>query len=131
MAKAIHMMLRVTDEARAVDFYRKAFALEVADRFDLPDFTLVYLRNPAADFEIEFTINKGRSEPYVLGNGYGHLAFAVDDLEGVHRRFLGEGLAPKDIKQLKLGEQVLGRFFFIADPDGYQIEVLQRAGRFR
>lgn len=131
MAKAIHIMLRVLDEARAVDFYRKAFALDVADRFDFPDFTLVYLRNHDAGFELELTVNKGRTEPYAAGNGYGHLAFAVDDLDGVRERLDREGLNPKDIKELKHGGAVLGRFFFIADPDGYQIEVLQKAGRFR
>ena len=50
MAKAIHMMVRVLEEARSVDFYRKAFGLDVADRIDFPDFTLIYLRNPEADF---------------------------------------------------------------------------------
>lgn len=131
MAKAIHMMLRVRDEARAVEFYKKAFALDVADRVDFPDFTLVYLRNEEADFELELTINKGRAEPYVTGDGYGHLAFVVDDLEAAHRRLKDGGMNPRDIKALKTGEAILGRFFFIADPDGYQIEVLQKAGRFR
>ena len=40
MAKPIHMMVRVKEEARSVDFYRKAFGLEIADRVDFPDFTL-------------------------------------------------------------------------------------------
>jgi lactoylglutathione lyase len=45
MAKAIHMMVRVLDERRSVDFYDRAFGLKIADRFDFDDFTLVYLRN--------------------------------------------------------------------------------------
>lgn len=131
MAKAVHMMLRVLDEARAVAFYRAAFGLDVADRFDFPDFTLVYLRNAEADFELELTVNKGQTEPYATGNGYGHLAFVADDLDAAHRRLKDGGMSPRDIKELKLGETVVGRFFFVADPDGYQIEVLQKAGRFR
>ncbi len=131
MAKAVHMMLRVLDEARAVAFYKKAFALDVADRFEFADFTLVYLRGADADFELELTINKGRTEPYATGDGYGHLAFVAEDLEAAHRRLQEGGLGPRDIKELKFGESVLGRFFFVADPDGYQIEVLQKAGRFR
>ena len=63
MAKAIHMMVRVLDEARSLAFYKKAFGLDVADRLDFPDFTLVYLSNAESPFEIELTINKGRSEP--------------------------------------------------------------------
>ena len=46
MAKPIHMMVRVADEARSVDFYSKAFGLKVADRVDFPDFTLIYMRDP-------------------------------------------------------------------------------------
>eukprot|EP01037_Dinobryon_pediforme_P026641 gene26641-29239_t len=75
MAKAIHMMIRVLDEARSVEFYSKGFGLDIADRLDFSSFTLVYLRNAEADFEVELTINKGHAEPYVLGTGYGHVAF--------------------------------------------------------
>jgi lactoylglutathione lyase len=53
MAKPIHIMIRVLDEARAIDFYRRAFGLDVADRFVFDDFTLVYLRNPESHFEVE------------------------------------------------------------------------------
>ena len=58
MAKAIHMMIRVLDEARSVDFYRRAFGLEIAERLQFDGFTLVYLRNAEADFEVELTIKK-------------------------------------------------------------------------
>ena len=131
MAKAIHMMVRVLDEARSVDFYRKAFGFDVADRFDFDEFTLIYLRNAEADFEVELTINKGRSEPYSHGNGYGHLAVAVDDLDAEHRRLSALGLAPKDIKEFHRDGALMARFFFIEDPDGYKIEVLQKHGRYR
>ena len=43
-------MIRVLDEARSVDFYGKAFGLEVADRLDFDTFTLVYLGNPESRF---------------------------------------------------------------------------------
>jgi catechol 2,3-dioxygenase-like lactoylglutathione lyase family enzyme len=62
MAKPIHIMIRVLDEARAIDFYRRAFGLDVADRFVFDDFTLVYLRNPEAHFEAELTVNHGRTK---------------------------------------------------------------------
>ncbi|HKZ97110.1 MAG TPA: VOC family protein [Hyphomicrobiaceae bacterium] len=131
MAKAIHMMVRVMDEARSVDFYRKVLGLEVSDRREWPDFTLIYLRNPEADFELELTVNKGRTEPYALGTGYGHVAFAVDNLEAERARIAGLGFAPKDVKEMTHDGKPFGRFFFIEDPDGYKIEVLERAGRFR
>lgn len=131
MAKAIHSMIRVLDEARSVDFYRRAFGLDVADRFAFSDFTLVYLRNPSADFELELTINHGRTEPYVLGDGYGHIAFVVDDIDAEHARFEREGLNANAIKEFFRDGALLARFFFVQDPDGYKIEVLQKHGRYR
>jgi lactoylglutathione lyase len=131
MAKAIHSMIRVLDEKRSVDFYGRAFALEIADRFAFEGFTLVYLLNSEADFELELTINHDRREPYDLGNGYGHLAFAVGDLAAEHARFEREGFKPNPIKEFDRDGKLLARFFFVADPDGYKIEVLQRHGRYR
>lgn len=131
MAKAIHMMVRVLELERSIAFYDKALGLKVADRFDLEGFTLVYLRNAEADFEVELTLNKGRTEPYALGQGYGHVAFCVDDLDGEHARVAAAGLAPEPIKEFHREGSLMARFFFLTDPDGYRIEVLQRHGRYR
>ncbi len=131
MAKVIHTMVRVLDEARSLRFYKKAFGLDVADRLDFPDFTLVYLSNQESPFEVELTINKGRTEPYELGNGYGHVAFVVDDLDSEHRRFEAEGLLPRKIVEFNRDGKQIARFFFVEDPDGYKIEVLQELGRYR
>jgi lactoylglutathione lyase len=130
MAKAIHTMIRVLDEARSLSFYQKAFGLKVADRLDFPDFTLVYLANAETPFEVELTINKDRKEPYALGDGYGHVAFSVDDLDAEHARFVAAGLSPRKIVEFKREGDLIARFFFIEDPDGYKIEVLQRRGRY-
>ncbi|KPL52550.1 VOC family protein [Prosthecomicrobium hirschii] len=131
MAKAIHMMIRVLEEARSVAFYGQAFGLAVADRFDFDGFTLVYLRNAENDFEVELTINHGRTEPYDLGTGYGHVAFAVADLDAEHARFVAAGLNPNPIKEFHRDGGLMARFFFVQDPDGYKIEVLQTHGRYR
>ena len=131
MAKALHSTIRVLDEARSVAFYDAAFGLKVDTRLDFDSFTLIYLRNADVDFELELTVNKGRADPYQLGDGYGHLAFCVDDLEGEHARFDGAGLNPRKIVEFMRDGALLARFFFVADPDGYQIEVLQRHGRYR
>ena len=131
MAKAIHMMIRVLELDRSIAFYRTALGLEVADRFDFDSFTLVYLRNAEADFEVELTLNKGREESYALGDGYGHVAFCVDDLDSLHARLETAGIAPNPIKEFHRDGGLMARFFFIQDPDGYKIEVLQRHGRYR
>lgn len=131
MAKTIHSMIRVLDEARSVDFYRRAFGLEVAARLDFSDFTLVYLSNAESEFELELTVNKGQTEPYELGNGYGHLAVSVENLAEEHARLEAEGFAPRKLVEFAPDGELVGRFFFVADPDGYQIEVLERSGRFK
>ncbi len=131
MAKAIHAMIRVLDLDRSISFYRKALGLDVADRFDFDDFTLVYLRNDEADFELELTLNKGRAEPYVHGDGYGHIAVAVDDAHAEHQRIAALGLNPADVKEFHRDGSLMARFFFVQDPDGYKIEVLERHGRYR
>src|SRR6059036_1367936 len=99
MAKPVHSMIRVFDEAKSLDFYARAFGLEVADHLKFDDFALIYLRHPSSPFEVELTVNFDRKEPYPL------------------RDFKHDG-------------KTLARFFFVADPDGYKIEVIQRGGRF-
>jgi lactoylglutathione lyase len=131
VAKLIHVMVRVLDLDRSIDFYRRAFGLEVADHFDFDNFALVYLRNAENDVEVELTLNKGREEPYDLGDGYGHLAFCVDDLDAEHARFEAEGLQPRDIVAFERDGALMARFFFVQDPDGYKIEILQKHGRYR
>ena len=130
LAKAVHSMIRVLDEEKSKSFYNCAFGLEVADRLDFDSFTLVYLSNKEAPFEVELTINKGRTEPYNLGDGYGHLAVSVDDLDAEHARFKSLDLKVRDIVEFKRDGTMIARFFFVEDPDGYKIEVLQRSGRF-
>lgn len=130
MAKAIHTMIRVLDEDRSVAFYEDAFGLISAERLDFDSFTLVYMSNQECSFELELTINKGRTEPYALGDGYGHLAFCVEDLDSEHARFEAAGYAPRKIVEFNRDGALLARFFFVQDPDGYQIEVLQRHGRY-
>lgn len=130
MAKMVHSMIRVLDEEKSIAFYRDAFGLDVADRLDFDNFTLVYLSNAESHFELELTVNKGQTEPYDLGNGYGHLAFVVDDVDALHARLTEAGHEPRKLVDFAPGDSVLARFFFIADPDGYQIEVIQKGGRF-
>jgi lactoylglutathione lyase len=130
MAKPIHSMIRVLDEQRSVAFYRDAMGLEIADRYAFDNFTLVYLKDADSPFELELTINHDQTAPYDLGKGYGHLAVAVDDLDAARTQMQQAGGSPGDIKEINHGGALLGRFFFIKDPDGYSIEVLQRYGRF-
>ncbi|WP_347268782.1 VOC family protein, partial [Paracoccus sp. (in: a-proteobacteria)] len=121
MAKAIHSMIRVLDEARSLAFYREALGLELAERLDFPGFTLLYLANPESEFELELTVNKDRSQPYDPGDGYGHLAVSVPDAAAEHARLTAAGLDPRKLVDFAPAGEIIARFFFVADPDGYQI----------
>jgi lactoylglutathione lyase len=131
MAKMIHSMIRVLDLDRSIEFYARALQLEPCERFEFEDFALVYLRNEENDFELELTLNRGRTEPWRHGDGYGHIAVCVEDCSRERERLELMGLQPGDVKELHRSGQLMARFFFIVDPDGYKIEVLERRGRYR
>ncbi|WP_066254657.1 VOC family protein [Hydrogenophaga flava] len=124
-------MIRVRDLDASLRFYREVLALTPSHRLDFADFSLVYLRNDETDAEIELTWNRGRQEPYTHGDGYGHVAVVVDDVPARHAELVQAGHAPLPVKEFKAGETLLARFFFILDPDGYKIEVLERHGHYR
>jgi lactoylglutathione lyase len=132
MAKLIHTMIRVQDLTRSLQFYQRAFNFGVSHRLDFPEFTLVYLRNDEADAEIELTWNKGRTEPYSHGDGYGHVAVCVDDAKSERERLIDLGMSPNDLREFHHDNgELLARYFFIQDPDGYKIEVLERYGHYQ
>lgn len=131
MAKLIHTMIRVRDLDASLKFYQEVLDLTPGHTLDFPDFALVYLRNPENDVELELTLNKGRREPYTHGDGYGHVAVVVDDVAAKHAELIKAGYQPLPVKEFKSGDELIARFFFIQDPDGYKIEVLERHGHYR
>lgn len=130
-AKLIHSMIRVVDEEKSTNFYKQAFGLDVFERFDFEDFVLIYLKNNQSNFELELTVNKSQTEPYDLGNGYGHIAVVVDDVEAEHQRLTKLNLNPQNLVEFNSHPTLKAKFFFVTDPDGYKIEILQKMGRFQ
>jgi len=131
MAKVIHSMIRVLDLERSLKFYADVLDLHESHRVDFPDFALVYLRNEDNDFEIELTLNKGREEAYTHGSGYGHVGVVVPDVDATRAELMGKGYEPAAVKEFNCGSELLARFFFIQDPDGYKIEMLERHGHYQ
>ncbi|MGV7242945.1 VOC family protein [Caballeronia sp. M23-90] len=130
MTKYLHLMIRVEALDRSIAFYQDAFGMRESHRLDFDTFTLVYLRDPDSGAEIELTLNKGTTTPYTHGTGYGHVAFAVDDIEAFRDRLSNQGMQPGDLKSLTHDGAIAARFFFITDPDGFKIEVLSREGHY-
>lgn len=119
-----HSCIRVMDLEKSVEFYEKAFGFKVAEKSDFPEdkFTLVFLEDATGNFALELTYNYDQEEPYTIGNGYSHLAVSVPDLKSSHKRHKEEGFKVGDLHSLS--EDSDG-FYFITDPDGYDIEVIQ------
>jgi len=131
VAKIIHTMIRVLDLDRSIKFYQQAFGLTPSHELDFESFALVYLRNDENDMEIELTLNKGETTPYTHGSGYGHVAVCVDNLDAEYLRFSELGFEPTDIVAFAPDDNLLARFFFVTDPDGFEIEVLERHGHYQ
>ena len=121
--KMAHTCVRVKDLEASIEFYEKGFGFEISRRREFPDnkFTLVYMTLPGDDYEIELTYNYDH-EAYDLGNGFGHIAIATDDLEGLHAKHSEMGL---DVTPLKNLPGVPPSYYFVMDPDGYKVEIVR------
>ena len=121
----VHSCIRVMDLEKSVKFYKDALNLKESNRKDFPEdeFTLVYLRDQNDNFELELTYNYDREEPYTIGNGYSHIAVKVDGLEKAYQRHKEAGYELGDFKSLSDNS---ASYYFLTDPDGYRIEVIER-----
>ena len=105
--------------------------MDIVSQLDFDSFRLTYLATAATGFELELTLNKARKDPYDLGDGYGHLAFVVDDVDAHHASLSSKGVDIGDLVDFAPGGDLVARFFFATDPDGYKVEVIQKGGRFQ
>lgn len=127
MKRILHTMLRVGDIQRAVDFYTHVIGMRVLRTLDqaTEKYTLVFLGfgDESDTCALELTYNYGVSE-YDMGNAYGHVAIAVDDCLAACAEVKSKGgkviLEPTPLKG---SNEVIA---FVLDPDGYQIEFIQR-----
>ncbi len=121
----VHGCIRVLDLERSIKFYQDALNLEVVRKRDFPEhkFTLVYMKSPDDNFELELTYNYDRQQPYTIGDGYSHFAVVVDDLEASYQKHKKAGYQVGEIK--KLSGEADGGYYFLTDPDGYRTEIIQ------
>lgn len=123
--KPIHSCIRVYDLDKSVNFYKEAFDFVVTRKKDYPDdkFTLVYMASEQGDFELELTYNYGH-EPYTIGDGYSHIAFEVEDFDKSYEEHKEKGF--KVTEPGGLSDDDKPQFYFITDPDGYDIEIIRK-----
>lgn len=124
--KLIHTMIRVLDEERSIAFYEAlGFSERRRNRVGGDTATIIMLGLPGDDNEIELTLNDGRTEPYEMGEAYGHVAITTSDLDAELARLAELGIQPE--KPPYSAYPGGSRICFIRDPDGYRIEVIEHA----
>lgn len=113
-----HENYNVFDLGVSLDFYQKALGLAEKRRITAKDgsFIIVYIGNDASDFELELTWLRDRARAYNLGDNEFHLAFRTDDFEAAHKLHSDMGCICYENEQMGI--------YFIADPDGYWLEIL-------
>ena len=121
-------MLRVGNLQRSIDFYTQVLGMTLLRKSDNPEYkyTLAFVgygSNPE-HAELELTYNWG-VEHYDMGNAYGHIALAVPDAKAACERIRAAGgLVTREAGPVKGGSTVIA---FVTDPDGYKIELIERA----
>ncbi|MBV9836483.1 MAG: VOC family protein [Solirubrobacterales bacterium] len=122
----IHTCYRILEIDRSVAFY-EALGFEERRRASIRDEAVnVFMSLPddGAEPRLELTYNVGRTEPYELGTGYGHIAITTKDLDGTLTRLADQGIEPERAPYtVRDGGP---RLCFVRDPDGYRIEILER-----
>ncbi len=123
--RLLHTMLRVGDLQRSIDFYTQTLGMKLLRQKDYPDgkFTLAFIGygDESEQTVIELTYNWD-TDSYKLGDGFGHIAIEVDDVyqatDAIRER---GGNIIRDAGPMNAGTTIIA---FVADPDGYQIELI-------
>ena len=125
MSELIHTCYRIANIDRSVSFYEKLGFEERARHPIRDEATNVFMGLPGDAARLELTYNHGHDEPYDIGTGYGHVAVAVEDLDGVLERLRGDGIEPE--RPPYTVREGGSRLCFVRDPDGYRIELIERS----
>ena len=121
----VHTCIRVRDLDASVRFYG-LLGFEKRGQLNFESAFNTYLGLPGGGDILELTVNVGRAEPYDLGEGYNHMALVADDLDGLLASLAREGIEPERPPYAPGGREEY-RICFVADPDGYRIELIDGA----
>ena len=117
-----HFNFNVLDLEKSIAFYKEAIGLSVVREKDSSDgsFKIVYLGDGRTGFNLELTWMRDRKEPYNLGDEEFHLAFKTDDYDAFHKKHEEMGCICFENESMGI--------YFIADPDGYWLEIVPARG---
>lgn len=126
--RMLHTMLRVGNLDRSIDFYTNVLGMQLLRKKDYPDgkFTLAFVGyGDEADHTVIELTHNWDTEAYDLGNGFGHIALAVDDAAAACDMIRERGgNVVREAGPMKHGTTVIA---FVEDPDGYKIELIERS----
>ena len=116
--KMTHNSINVLDLNKSLEFYREALGLTEVRRITAEDgsFILAFIANEEAGHQLELTWLRDRREPYDLGENEFHIGFLTDDFDGAYEKH-------KEMGCICFENPNMG-IYFIADPDGYWLEVV-------
>lgn len=123
--KLLHTMIRVKDIEKSLDFYTKLFGMELVEKRRLEDCWLYFLTDKESGQQIELTYNDETPENgYEIGSGFGHFAFGVDSMDEFTKKLnsLGYSYLYEPFDLTGKGSLIA----FIKDPDGYEIELIEK-----
>jgi lactoylglutathione lyase len=124
VSELIHTCYRITDPDRSVAFYQ-ALGFEEVGRIPIRDEAInIFMGLPDDGARLELTYNFG-VDHYELGTGYNHIAITVDDIDSTLERLKAQGIEPE--KPPYTVRDGGSRLCFVRDPDGYRIELIERA----
>lgn len=118
-----HVMMRVEDLEKSLDWYQTNLGYEEKGRWEADTFTNVYL-GPGNVHEdgasLELTCNHdGRT--YEMGDAWGHIAVRVNDVYSAYDELMDCG-----VEDYRDPDSCGGRYAFVKDPDGHEIEIVER-----
>ena len=127
-AQYIHTCYRILDPARSKEFYVDKLGMKLVGEmhFDTATNYFFAMEADASQPMLELTHNHDQSEPYDLGNGYSHVAFTVEDLQGFVDGLKGQGVQVALDPKTMTVEGHDYKIAFVVDPDGYRIELIER-----
>ena len=120
-----HMMIRVFDQDKTLDFYTRILGMKILRQTEYPDgrFTNTFIgyRDEDDGTSIEMTYNWDQQEPYDMGNAWGHFALKVSDVYATAEYLKSEGVEfVRDAGPMNAGTRIIA---FFKDPNGYVIEL--------
>jgi len=117
-----HVMLRVGDPERAIEFYKDAFGWERKRTVENDTFTLYFIGPPDQQAEIELTHNHGENKPYEKARGFGHIAVRTEKDQSLQKAY--DKAVDAGAQDYRPPSKCPGNYAFVKDPEGFEVEIV-------